>query len=337
MLLLLFLLLFAGISEILSDLLPTTYVSALVKGHDHIPCTSVRVVVLQLDLEGFTKLSTVMPHLALADRINALFCAFDDAVMGRDLFKLDTIGDAYILVGWLPKEEEEDNLDLHGADVQGGWDEGRRRSIEKQQAVERTCSNVLAVAEAMIHAVRMHSLDVEQPLSARIGISVGAAVAGVLGGLPRFGVFGEAMWEVAELEKAGIGQQAHCSATFLRLLTLSDDAALSAWHVAAAGEARRAAAAGEAQEQSRADPQLSPTMRDTVAEIEIGCSPSANGNWDTPDVRLQPPCAPLLGARAPAAHADAPTHRVFNVLGMYLCHEHLHLVCLRVRHSAYYW
>ena len=133
-------------------------------------CIQVRVVVLQLDIEGFTKLSTSMPHLALAECINALFSEFDDAVIGRDLFKLDTIGDAYILVGWLPKEEEEEDADLHGASVEGGWDEGRRRAIEKQQAVERTCSNVLAVAAAMIRAVRQHSLHVEQPLSARIGI-----------------------------------------------------------------------------------------------------------------------------------------------------------------------
>ena len=70
----------------------------------------------------------------------------------------------------------------------------------------------------------------------------------MLGGFPRFGVFGEAMWEVAELEKTGRGQQVHCSAKFLRLLTRSNGAALSAWHVAAAGKARRAAAAGETQE-----------------------------------------------------------------------------------------
>jgi hypothetical protein len=35
----------AGISEILGDLLPTAYVSELVKGHEHIPCTQVCVCV----------------------------------------------------------------------------------------------------------------------------------------------------------------------------------------------------------------------------------------------------------------------------------------------------
>ena len=87
--------------------------------------------------------------------------------IGRDLFKLDTIGDAYILVGWLPKEEEEEeeeedvHIRVHGAGVQGAGDEARaRHSIENQQAVERTCSNVLQVAEAMLgaHSVKVCAL-----------------------------------------------------------------------------------------------------------------------------------------------------------------------------------
>jgi len=172
----------AGITGILSDLLPATYVSELVKGHSHVPLKQVRVVVLQLDIVGFTKLSSSLPHTMLADLVNALFSEFDEAVIGRDLFKLDTIGDAYLLVGWLPEEDDDDDED---AAAMGGARRRKssHRSIEKQQAEACACLNVLAVAEAMIRSVRQHSVDTGQQIGARIGIAVGPAAAGVLGGV----------------------------------------------------------------------------------------------------------------------------------------------------------
>ena len=52
-----------------------------------------------MDIAGFTQLSQTVSPLQLATTVNSLFSQFDRAVLGRDLFKIDTIGDAYIIVG----------------------------------------------------------------------------------------------------------------------------------------------------------------------------------------------------------------------------------------------
>ena len=49
-----------------------------------------------------TSLHLLQGHIKLAGIIHAVFSDFDLHVMGKDLFKIDTIGDCYIVVGWLP-------------------------------------------------------------------------------------------------------------------------------------------------------------------------------------------------------------------------------------------
>jgi class 3 adenylate cyclase len=61
----------------------------------------------QLDICGFTSLSATTRPLEIAQSVNMLFSEFDRAVTGRNLFKVDTIGDAYIIVGWLHRRHSQ--------------------------------------------------------------------------------------------------------------------------------------------------------------------------------------------------------------------------------------
>ena len=57
------------------------------------------------DLCGFTLLSQTVTPTNLAQTVNGLFSEFDQSVTKLDLFKVDTIGDAYIGTSILPEPE----------------------------------------------------------------------------------------------------------------------------------------------------------------------------------------------------------------------------------------
>jgi hypothetical protein len=103
---------------ILVDLVPQKYVKQLIAGcggygvgHNRIPCSSCRVVALQLDICGFTVLSQTVSPVGLAQVVHELFSDFDKAVLDYKLFKVDTIGDAYIVVAWLHSTKEQEQMD----------------------------------------------------------------------------------------------------------------------------------------------------------------------------------------------------------------------------------
>ena len=83
----------------LYDLVPPSYARHLMAGCERIPSVRQRACVLQLDICNFTLLSLAMTPVKLADVINQLISSFDELVMRRNLTKIDTIGDAYIVVG----------------------------------------------------------------------------------------------------------------------------------------------------------------------------------------------------------------------------------------------
>jgi len=185
--------------DILHDLLPKYYVRKLITSVEHIPCLPCHIIVLQFDLAGFTGLAATMEPTVLAADMHALFSAFDNAITVRDLFKIDTIGDAYIVVAFLK--------DVGGDDA------------EQVSCHSRTCEKVLAAAADMLLALRMPSGASASMLHGRIGIAVGSAVAGVLQGLqPRYCVMGPVMQEVATLEQGAPMDAIRCSLDFLRLL-----------------------------------------------------------------------------------------------------------------------
>jgi len=103
------------------------------------------------DIVGFTALSEQLTPTELVDRLNRLFSVFDDLAEKYGLEKIKTIGDAYMVAGGLPELQ-----DSHAKDVS-------------------------SMALDMLEAVTEGNLLTDQPLSLRIGIHTGPAVAGVIG------------------------------------------------------------------------------------------------------------------------------------------------------------
>ena len=60
---------------------------------------------LQLDLCDFTRISSKITPMQLAHTLHEMFSAFDTAVQRLNLFKVDTVGDAFIVAAWLPHRD----------------------------------------------------------------------------------------------------------------------------------------------------------------------------------------------------------------------------------------
>ena len=191
---------------VLLDLLPSTYLHRLIQGCDYIECSSGRAVVLQLDICNFTLLSQQHEPKRIADIVNALVCDFDDCVLGSigHMIKVDTIGDAYIVVDWLTSG---DLGNLSG---------------NNQHNICNLCLyfDVLIVANNLLDVLARFREEKGIDLHARIGIGTGEVISGVMGRLqPRFCVYGEAMNEAAENERQGLADTVHCSQDFFDIIT----------------------------------------------------------------------------------------------------------------------
>ncbi len=108
------------------------------------------VTVLFADIVGFTDLSSRVEPIDLVRLLNEIFSAFDDLAARHGLEKIKTIGDAYMVVGGLPKPRAD-----HATAV---------------AAMALDMQDVMA------------TLEKRHPgLAIRIGIHTGPVVAGVLG------------------------------------------------------------------------------------------------------------------------------------------------------------
>ena len=189
----------------LEDLVPPLYARQLILGCRYIECSPGRVAVLQLDICNFTVISTSLHSTKLADIVNSLVSDFDEYVIKYKLSKIDTIGDAYIVVAWLLTGDEDDST----------LDEERIEIINTHR-----CLDMLQVAGGLLSCLEEHREKTGIDLHGRIGVATGDVISGVLGLLqPRFCVFGEGMCLAAELEQSGAKDAVHCSTEFLQFLT----------------------------------------------------------------------------------------------------------------------
>ena len=163
-------------------------------------CQLRRAVVLQLDICGFTEFSQTIDAMELAKVMHYLFSAFDTCVQNLGLFKMDTIGDAYVVAGWLHSTSEADF------------------ALQQEQA-QRLCQHVLRLAGAMLDTIESFCAKSAHNISARIGIGVGNVVVGALGSLqPRVHIRGDGMRVAEGLEQTGSPSMLHVDDTFLDTL-----------------------------------------------------------------------------------------------------------------------
>ena len=161
------------IEELLHSMLPAEIVRRMGDGETLIADVHSEVSIVFSDLVGFTELSRRVPAPELVGILNRIFSAFDEAAEHHGMHKIKTIGDAYMAIGGVVGPPGE-----HGP-----------------------ARNAAGFALAMIEIVEALSVELNVSLRVRVGLHVGAVVAGVIGtSRPAFDCWGQAVNLASRLE-----------------------------------------------------------------------------------------------------------------------------------------
>ncbi|KAG1653198.1 Atrial natriuretic peptide receptor 2 [Nymphon striatum] len=144
------------------------------------------------DIVGFTSLSAESTPMQVVALLNDLYTCFDSTIEHFQVYKVETIGDAYMVVSGLPER----NGNLHA------------REIARMS---------LALLDKVKSFRIRHRPDLQ--LKLRIGMHTGPCVAGVVGcKMPRYCLFGDTVNTTSRMESNGEPLKIHVSPTTKQIL-----------------------------------------------------------------------------------------------------------------------
>ena len=175
--------------RLLLNILPETIAQRLKHQPGTIAENFEEVTVLFADIAGFTQLSTQISPTELVNLLNEIFSAFDQITTQKNLEKIKTIGDAYLVVGGLPTPRKD---------------------------------HAIAIAELALEmqtALAEFNQKYYQNLQIRIGINTGPVVAGVIGAKKFiYDLWGDTVNTASRMESHGIiGEIQVTEATYQQL------------------------------------------------------------------------------------------------------------------------
>ncbi|XP_014671330.1 PREDICTED: atrial natriuretic peptide receptor 1-like, partial [Priapulus caudatus] len=179
------------VEKLLYEILPNR--KQLIMGKSVAPEAFDSVSIYFSDIVHFTQIAAESTPLQIICFLNELYTYFDDILNNFDVYKVETIGDAYMVVSGLPIR-----TDNHEAEI---------------ALMALTLLN--ATAKFKIH----HQPNTK--LRIRIGMHTGPCVAGVVGTImPRYCLFGDAVNTASRMESTGLPLKIHVSDAFKAMLDM---------------------------------------------------------------------------------------------------------------------
>ncbi|XP_007247112.2 retinal guanylyl cyclase 2 isoform X1 [Astyanax mexicanus] len=178
--------------KLLTQMLPPSVAEALKVGGTVEPEYFDSVSLYFSDIVGFTTISANSEPIEVVDLLNDLYTLFDAIIGNHDVYKVETIGDAYMVASGLPVP----NGNRHAAEI---------------------ASMSLDILSAVGTFKMRHMPDV--PVRIRIGLHTGPCVAGVVGlTMPRYCLFGDTVNTASRMESTGMPYRIHVSHTTVKIL-----------------------------------------------------------------------------------------------------------------------
>uniref|UniRef100_A0A671MAU4 Guanylate cyclase n=1 Tax=Sinocyclocheilus anshuiensis TaxID=1608454 RepID=A0A671MAU4_9TELE len=148
------------------------------------------------DIVGFTTLCHFSTPMEVVDMLNDIYKNFDSILDNHDVYKVETIGDAYMVVSGLPRR----NGNRHAKDI---------------------CCMALDILSFMGTFQLQHLPGI--PMWIRIGVHSGPCAAGVVGiKMPRYCLFGDTVNTASRMESTGLPLRIHASQSTINILQRTD-------------------------------------------------------------------------------------------------------------------
>ncbi|KAM7542665.1 hypothetical protein Aperf_G00000018852 [Anoplocephala perfoliata] len=170
---------------LIAKMLPPSVAQALLSGAPVDPEAFSEVTISFSDIIGFTTISAKSTPLQIVNLLNELYSTFDDMIQTFDVYKVETIGDAYMVASGLPIR----NGNRHAGEI-------------------ATMALELISISGSFKIPHMPGV----PLYLRLGINSGPCVAGVIGlTMPRYCLFGDTVNTASRMESTSKAFRIHVS------------------------------------------------------------------------------------------------------------------------------
>uniref|UniRef100_A0A915L5J6 guanylate cyclase n=1 Tax=Romanomermis culicivorax TaxID=13658 RepID=A0A915L5J6_ROMCU len=179
--------------NLLYQILPKMVADALKVGQTVDPEIFETATIYFSDIVGFTNICSASKPGEIVAMLNGLYSQFDQVILAFDAYKVETIGDAYLVVSGVP--------------------------------VRNGMQHVTNIAEMSLKILQPHKVSVFlvlkqyriphmpfTPVNVRIGLHSGSVAGGVVGvTMPRYCLFGDAVNFASRMESTGETNKIHIS------------------------------------------------------------------------------------------------------------------------------